>query len=113
MGVLMIFKNCYKIVTIFVKKITKRTDIFLCEIYIVIIIDFNILISLYNGYCRRVADDYLFDKRGNCFRVDEYDFEYDEEDDSPDYGKNCETWAIAVDRNETKVLIDDTWQRLE
>lgn len=86
-----------------------------------------------------VDDDYLFDEHGDRFRVDEYDFEYDEEDEKnypiwageeacfivieqndsdkkdelPDYGKNCETWAIAVDRNETKALIDDNWQSLE
>lgn len=80
-----------------------------------------------------VGDDYLFDEHGDRFRVDEEDEEIypiwngededyfiviepndsDKKDELPDYGKNCETWAIAVDRNETKALIEDTWQSLE
>ena len=79
-----------------------------------------------------VGDDYLFDEHGDRFRVDEEDEknypiwageedyfiviepnDSDKKDELPDYGKNCETWAIAVDRNETKALIDDNWQSLE
>lgn len=36
-----------------------------------------------------------------------------ENDDLPDYGTNCENWAIAVDRSPTIVLINDKWEILE
>ena len=35
------------------------------------------------------------------------------DDELPDYGNNCETWAITVDTNPTMVLINDKWEILE
>lgn len=36
-----------------------------------------------------------------------------EDDELPDYGNNCETWAIAVDTNPTMALINDKWEVLD
>lgn len=43
-------------------------------------------------------------------KIDEIEAKTKQE--QPDYGKNCETWAIAADRDETTVLIDGNWYGL-